>query len=249
MGVQSSVSGARMRGARRGEFGFSMVQMVITLLVVSVVTTFAFMRVAVARDNMRLTAAARELAGYIEKARLDSIRRHVSAGQEAIVSFPNANTYTVTMDHNYTGATSTRTFTLPEGVTLSVADASTLNTIALPTSFNYDWRGRTTTEIRITLANTRAHTSVVGITRSGEVSLDREPVALAPGAVTTVASNTGVISAGGTTTGSSTGLTTITTTGGTTVTTTGLTTVTTTGGTGTTGTTGTTTATTTGGTS
>lgn len=259
MGVQTSVRDSWMCGARRGESGFSMVQMVITMFVVIVVATFAFMRVAVARDNMRLTAAARELAAYIEKARLDSIRRHVAAGQEATVTFPNANSYTVTMDHNYTGATSTRTFTLPEGVTLSIADANTLNNVALPASFAYDWRGRTTTEVRITLANTRAHTSVVGITRSGEVSLDRERISLTPGAITTVAANSGVISAGGTTTtGSTTGVTGVTglTTGVTTVSTTGGSTTggSTTGGSTTTGTTtGTTgdtptTATTTGGT-
>src|SRR5262245_13889493 len=56
--------------------GFSMMQLLITLGVVSIVSGLAFMGITSARQRIRLTNSSRLLASYIERARVDSVRRH-----------------------------------------------------------------------------------------------------------------------------------------------------------------------------
>src|ERR1044072_4412175 len=86
---------ASLNHGRRGERGFSMIQIVITMAIIAIVTTFAVVQITVARDQMTLANTAREFAGYTEKARLDSIRRHGSmGGGDAKVTFNSTSGYT-----------------------------------------------------------------------------------------------------------------------------------------------------------
>jgi Tfp pilus assembly protein FimT len=59
-----------------GEPGFSLVELLIIVGVIAIVTAFATMGIARARSSMHLSGAAREYAAYVEKARVDSIRRY-----------------------------------------------------------------------------------------------------------------------------------------------------------------------------
>lgn len=250
----------------RAQAGFTMTEIAIALAVITIVTGFAVVRVASARDHMRLTNAARDFAAYTEKARLDSIRRHgdndvaTSPTARATVTF-NANSYQVFIDHDYDGTPTTRTFNFPEGVTIANVDTTDeSNTVhanqPLPLTIRFDWHGRSVNGYRITFKNSRQQEALVGITRAGEVSLDRKPITLLLGNYAAQTSGTGTVgpdgsailstgttaTGGGTTTGGITdGTTGGTTTGGTTTggTTTGGTTTggTTTGGTTTGGTT------------
>lgn len=176
-------------GRMRGEAGFTMTQMVVAMAIIAIVTGFAVVRIAVARDQMRLVNAARELASYTEKARLDSIRRHgtVGGGDASVVI--NKTTYQIYMDYDYNGTPEWRTFTLPDGVEVksvqvTQANGAVNNSATLPITISFDWRGRSTTADRITLTNPRAHTSVIGISNAGEVSLDRSSLTLAAGTYT-----------------------------------------------------------------
>ena len=71
--------------------GFTILQVVITLAVISIVSAFAILSLTSARASLRLQSSVRQLAGYVEKARLDAIRRHANSS----VIFTDANTYSV----------------------------------------------------------------------------------------------------------------------------------------------------------
>jgi hypothetical protein len=113
--------------------GFTIVQMMITLAVVAVVTTFGVLGIRTARAEFRVHSAARLFASYIEKARVDAIRRHAPDGEESSIETFAAATrgYAVTMDFG-SGIVETRTFELDSGLSF--------HTDAKKVSF--DWRGR-----------------------------------------------------------------------------------------------------------
>jgi hypothetical protein len=113
--------------------GFTIMQMIVTIAIIAVVSTFGVLGIKNARAEYRLQNSARQFAVYLEKARADAIRRHAATGNESWVemSGPGTNTYNVRMDYG-SGAMETRTFQLEPGVTFI--------TVAQRTSF--DWRGR-----------------------------------------------------------------------------------------------------------
>lgn len=117
------------------QHGFTIVQMVITIAIIAIVTTFGVLGIKNARAEYRLQNSSRLFATYIEKARQDAIRRHPASGSEsAVESFePGTSNYSVTMDWG-SGTVETKTFALESGLSF--------NTIAKKVSF--DWRGRIT---------------------------------------------------------------------------------------------------------
>ncbi|MDQ3684722.1 MAG: hypothetical protein M3430_03865, partial [Acidobacteriota bacterium] len=114
----------------KNERGVSMLETVIIVALVAVLTVFAFMGVASARANMRLQNSARQFAGYLEKARVDAIRRRGTSIVQTLTD--DATSYTVTMDFDGDGTTETRTFNLEEGVWIN----------RVPETITFDWRGR-----------------------------------------------------------------------------------------------------------
>lgn len=125
----------RNRRSTRPEDGFTIVQMAITVAIIAIVSTFGVLGIRTARAEFRLQNSARLFASYVEKARLDSIRRHAATGNESSIETfgPGTNYYTVSMDFG-SGAVETRTFTLESGLSFA--------TTAKRVSF--DWRGRIT---------------------------------------------------------------------------------------------------------
>src|SRR6185436_19265832 len=59
-----------------GEKGFTVFELLIVLSIISVLSGFALMQITRARQAMVRENAARQFAGYLEKARIDSLRRH-----------------------------------------------------------------------------------------------------------------------------------------------------------------------------
>ena len=152
--------------------GFSTVEMLIIVTIVTIVTGFGVMGITRAKASIRLSGAAREYAAYIEKARTFSIRSHADdAGERATITIDdNKTSYTVTMDLDGDGDLDTKTISLPDGVTFE-----TVETIA------FDWRGRTwntvgaltmsNAQVSITLKNNTGTVSV-DVTGSGDVTVD-----------------------------------------------------------------------------
>jgi len=108
-------------------------QMVVTVAIISIVSVFGVLGITNARAEFRLQSSARLFATYVEKARVDAIRRHAPTGQESSIETfgQGTNNYAVTMDFG-SGAVETRTFYLESGLTFETAAKKV----------SFDWRGR-----------------------------------------------------------------------------------------------------------
>jgi len=123
------------------QHGFTIMQMVITIAIIAIVSTFGVLGIRTARAEFRLQSSARLFASYVEKARADSVRRHAATGAEASVETfgGGSNTYAITMDFG-TGTVQTRTFQLDPGLEFSTAAQKV----------TFDWRGRLTVPCDVT---------------------------------------------------------------------------------------------------
>jgi Tfp pilus assembly protein PilE len=165
--------------------GFTVMQMVITIAIIAVVSTFGVMGIRTARAEFRKQSSARLFASYVEKARADSVRRHAATGQESWVESSDAgnNTYQVTMDFG-SGTLQTRTFQLEPGIDFGAA--------AQRVTFN--WRGRLVTPCAVTKSCVYQVRSLflgnsipVDVSGSGDITVDAQhfPDGLIPGVVLT----------------------------------------------------------------
>ena len=133
------LDGKRVQQPRRlsGESGFSIVEMMIVVLMIAIVTGWAVLRVSEAQQSVRLAGATQELTAYLDKARLDSIRRHATAvNQMAQVSITSPTSYSVTLDTNGDGELD------PARVFDYQTAGITFNVAAYPTTIMFNWRGR-----------------------------------------------------------------------------------------------------------
>src|SRR5205085_6119313 len=154
-----SRAGLRPRNGR----GFSMVELLAVLAVISIVLAFAVLGVRRAMAAIHLQNSMRQLASRVEAARIDAIRRHRSA----TVEFTGNNSYAITMDFDARGVASTRGYTLESGVTINSPSTE------LPV-FDFDWRGRTPQCFTsITMQNQESGgSSTLSVSSAGDVTMD-----------------------------------------------------------------------------
>ncbi|MDT4967861.1 MAG: hypothetical protein QOJ64_2598 [Acidobacteriota bacterium] len=132
---QSDLHRSDKKGAERG---ISIVELLIVVMMVSIVVAFAVMRIGAAQRAMRLTNSSREFTAWLEKARLDSLRRHpMSTGEMASVTITSTSSYSIIIDQNGDG-------TLDPARTVSIpgTHGATFAGITVPTTIRYNWRGR-----------------------------------------------------------------------------------------------------------
>jgi Tfp pilus assembly protein FimT len=128
----------RVRRWRAGERGVSILETLVALAMIMVLTVFALLRVVEAQQSLRLDNEIRQFKGYLEKARVDSIRRHAQTdAQMAKVTINSLTSYTVLIDANGDGVLDP-----PRTITLQPKGGITF-TGATPTVIRYNWRGRT----------------------------------------------------------------------------------------------------------
>ncbi len=144
------------------ERGFTIIQVLITVSLIAIVSTFGVMAIGSARAGLRLNGSTRELAGYLEKARSDAIRRN----DTATVTIVDANSYTVTMDSDGDGTRETRTIRLQDGVTFDNG--------SIGVSADFDWRGRVPNQLGIVLNNDRGGRNNINLSGAGDVTLDND---------------------------------------------------------------------------
>ncbi len=169
----SAITRTTRRKKTKAQSGFSMMQLLITVAVVGIVSGLAVFGIASARQRIRLTNSSRLLASHVEKARVDSVRRHpTDANQMAGVEVLNATSYRVKMDFDGNGSVETKDFNLDEGVVFATD----------PIALVFDWRGRLVdlplTEIKVSIAmqwgDDPNDQRVVDVTRSGDVTIDSD---------------------------------------------------------------------------
>ncbi len=140
--IKSSIKTRR----REGERGVSVLEMVVMLLMISVITGYALTRISGAQQFMRMENASREFMSYVEKARVDSVRRHAGPPgplpqpQMSSVTITGPRTYTVVMDFDGDGIVDA-----PRNMTIAPDQGVFFNTggTPLPLSISFNWRGRT----------------------------------------------------------------------------------------------------------
>jgi len=157
----------------KAQAGFSLLQILVVLGVVSVVSALAFFGIASAKQRIRLTNSSRLLASYVEKARVDSVRRHPMAPEDmARIEVLDKTRYRVKMDFDGNGTVETKEITLDEGVEFATD----------PIALVFDWRGRLVdlldTEVKVSIAmqwgDDESDQRVVDVTRSGDVTIDSD---------------------------------------------------------------------------
>lgn len=70
----------------RDQRGFTVLQLIIILAIVSVVSSFAVVGIMKARAAVRLQNSARQFASYVERARSDALRRHGMASVQLLTT-------------------------------------------------------------------------------------------------------------------------------------------------------------------
>lgn len=160
---------------RNAERGVSIVEILIVITMIGVVTAFAVMQITGAQQSMRLSNSAREFMSWLDKTRLDSVRRHAagtSTSGMASVKINSATSYTVTIDQDGDGTLDpARTFTIPG--THGAAFAG----ITIPATIYYNWRGRPVDSLgnllslSFRLQDANGHTNPINLTSTGDSSL------------------------------------------------------------------------------
>ena len=153
-------------GTDRRDRGVGMVELVVVLAIVGVATTVALLQIRSARSALRVQNSVRQLASYMEKARVDAVRRHGTS----TISFSDTRTYSVTMDFSNNGTPTTRTFTFQDDVRLASSE--------LP-NVTFNWRGRTLTAgsscvTTFAVSDTMNHGLSVDVSGSGDVTVENQ---------------------------------------------------------------------------
>lgn len=153
--------------------GFSTIELLIVVAIVTIVSSLAVMSFQKSNKNLQLAGVTRTFSGYLEKARLDAVRRHTGTS----ININSTTSYTVNMDFDGSGTTTARTVNLPTGTSISYTlppATTTLDPSANPTTITYDWHGRAGGTMVLTLTDSTAgvgsKTLVVG--PAGDISTD-----------------------------------------------------------------------------
>jgi type II secretory pathway pseudopilin PulG len=156
--------------------GFSVIELLIVVAMISVITGFALIQIVQARQDMTRANAAQQLATYLEKARIDSLRRHPdTSAQMAQVTIVNDSFYTVALDADGNGALDT-----PLVVSLPANSGLQFNG-SFPRTIYFNWRGRSVdaagnsaTPPYVSISNTYGESRIL-LTAAGQPSFEATP--------------------------------------------------------------------------
>jgi prepilin-type N-terminal cleavage/methylation domain-containing protein len=166
-----------MKHSRRKSAGFSVLELLIVVAMISVVAGFALLQIFRSQQQMKRANAAQLFAAHLEKARLDSVRRHPStSAQMAQVAIINATFYSVTIDSTGDG-----TLEPPSVISLPPNTDFQFNG-PFPRTIYFNWRGRTVdaagapaTPPFVTISSAKYGQSRIDLTSSGQTSLEGPP--------------------------------------------------------------------------
>src|SRR5438067_3029046 len=179
----------RTRSRTFEQSGFSVIQLLLTVVLISIVSAFALLQISSTKASLSLQNSVRQLATYIERARMDAIRRHATTTDMlSSVVFTSNNTYNVKMDFAGTGTTSTRTFTFDSSVP-GIPPGSPLPTVT------FNWRGRISScTITFAIFNSRGEQSWVDVSDAGDVTVNSNVDVLPTATYATVSSSSDISS-------------------------------------------------------
>jgi len=163
----------RRKPGRHNATGFSLVELLIVITIAGIISAIGLISFQKSNRSFKVSGATRELSGYLEKARAESVRRHGGAS----LDIDSSSSYTANIDFSGSGTSTPRTIPFPLGTSLryTLPPATTsIDPSVTPIRIDYDWRGRTTTTVLLTLTDSTAgvapSTLVVGPV--GDLSTD-----------------------------------------------------------------------------
>lgn len=116
--------------------GFSFLELLIVVTIIGVVAALSLMGITRARQSLQFSNSTRQFLAYVEKARLDSVRRHAepASANMATITVSDNRIYTIAIDFNGDGTVDpARVVILPAGVTFAGN---------IPQVLAFNWRGR-----------------------------------------------------------------------------------------------------------
>lgn len=140
------------------ESGKSIVDLLITVVVIAIVTSFAVVGIVSARNNLRLSNSSRVLSTYLEKTRLAAIRCHCST----TVQITSTGSYSVT------GPLRSPT---SETMTIPLDPDVTFQGLTLPLTITFDWRGRADNDYHLAISNSQG-TRTVDLSGGGDIRVN-----------------------------------------------------------------------------
>ena len=155
--------------------GVTVLELLIVMMMITVMSGFAIMQIVRARQVMIRANAAQEFVGYLEKARLDSVRRHPlpTTAEMAQLSIVNATYYSVTIDADGNGA-----LDAPKVISLPVNTDLQFNG-SFPRTIYFDWRGRTVNTTgtinpvsTITISSSAYGSTYINVSADGQALID-----------------------------------------------------------------------------
>ena len=166
-----------MEQSLRKSAGFSVLELLIVVAMISVVAGFALLQIFRSQQQMKRANAAQLFAAKLEKARLDSVRRHpLIPAQMAQVSIINESFYSVAIDSTGDG-----TLDAPTVISLPPNTDFQFNG-PFPRTIYFNWRGRTVDAAGapanpsfVTISSTKFGQSRIDLTSSGQTSLEGPP--------------------------------------------------------------------------
>src|SRR5438876_869842 len=143
---------------RKNQAGHSLTDLLIALTVIGIMVSVATVRIAAARDGLRLANSAQVLSAYLEKARLAAIRCHCST----TIQISSTGSYGVT------GPLKSATV---ETINYPLEPTVTFQGLTLPLTITFDWRGRVDQDYHLTLSNAQG-SRTVDLSGGGDIKLD-----------------------------------------------------------------------------
>jgi prepilin-type N-terminal cleavage/methylation domain-containing protein len=127
---------------QRSQRGISLIEVLIVLVVLGILVTFAIARFGSASGNLDRQNIAREFKVFLERARFDSIKRRANVCSDmSRVTITDATTFALSIDLNQDGtlqpATETRTISLGSQSNVKIVG----NGVTLPITIRFDERG------------------------------------------------------------------------------------------------------------
>jgi Tfp pilus assembly protein FimT len=176
--------------------GVSVVELLVVTMIVAGLSTFALISFQRSSRSFKLSGAARNLSAYLEKARVNSMRRH--GGANVVIN--STTSYTANIDFSGTGTLYPRTISLPPGTSISYTlppATTSIDPSTTPITITYDWRGRTNSTVLLTLTDSIGGVapSTVVVGRAGNLTTDTTftgPVTTPTPQDTTVTTTTGI---------------------------------------------------------
>ena len=175
-----------IRSTRRvcDDRGFSILQMIIVVAIIGIVSTFAVISFSSSKETIKLQNSLRLLAGRLEKARIDAVRRHGTTK----LQFTSTSSYDLTMDYNNNGVPVTRSYAFDPGVRVASADLPIVE---------FNWRGATLTAgsscvVTFSVINSRGDILNVDVSGSGDVTVENNTPQLPNVAYNAVNANTSI---------------------------------------------------------